>query len=589
MPMDAKPQMGNPTVLVLSSSGSEWDGGRPVALEDLRDALEAAPGGSVALVAQVGDIDDRLVDLVQSVPELAVGILPFRQGDESRIASLLTPDQPPTPDTARVCVYSVYPKDLKFNPPEAVDGIDLIVADESNVRRHLLEGLDAFAGSTHGRQTYCSLSPDALLHPSIQPPPDHVLVPSGLNCRHWFLQSCHSPFVWRDFGRYLTLPQALLLTGNARTFIASVRMQTFIPSVLQLYVRTCAEGRTLGEIVLMLNEHSRRLGVDDQPFVLFGNPSDRVVRPTKETPSLRPPADQVVGPRYELLRVAKLLSGLQELTQLHLARRKDAQSKRFVRTVRSDLGRFSNLGIALQSIPRASEATDLRDVVKRYVPWLDLQARSRELLELWRAGRGYHYTYADDLEAAYVPTGCRLTRAVCLACGSVLRERRLRGFSLETAASARRRRQLVCPRCLVVRDSPYPCESTAELERVAEGLRATVRHTNGTATRQWVMAASWVNDPNNVSVDTARQTFRELIKPIDVTNVDSAPRTLDPGDTVTWTACVEKIPKHMFYLLLEVHAFVDFAWHWYSFTWRDRSIEAWLDSDIYRRSLGKTR
>src|ERR1043165_1137878 len=218
---------------------------------DIASALKSISGWA-GIIADVGQIDDELVkeiNITQRVHGLAVGVLPFSPDYPDRLSAICHPVKGRRNTDLKLATYSA--------DTEHADEVSALFKGDSRVchvkpSKHILPGFasgefDAFAGVTNGRQTFCMFGDSFCLHPGIDDATESMLTPQKLNIRHWFLQSCHSPFVWPDFGNYLSFPLAVLLRGNASSFIASTRVQAFIPHVLASYCQLVLRGMALGD------------------------------------------------------------------------------------------------------------------------------------------------------------------------------------------------------------------------------------------------------------------------------------------------------------------------------------------------------
>jgi hypothetical protein len=119
--------------------------------------------------------------------------------------------------------------------------------------------ITCFAGQASGRQTFIQIGckPVACLFQDLSGTlrdDSGSVSPNNSIVEHILLQSCHSPFVWPDFGgNYLSVPLAFLFGTITRTFITSTRVQSLIPGLVPLYFHLASKGRTAGEIVVALN------------------------------------------------------------------------------------------------------------------------------------------------------------------------------------------------------------------------------------------------------------------------------------------------------------------------------------------------
>lgn len=216
-----------------------------------------------------------------------------------------------------------------------------------------------------------------------------------------------------------------------------------------------------------------------------------------------------------------------------------------------------------------------------------LAALSAELVEMWKQKQGYYYYFSDRLESLFLPDAPVQTNRPCPSCRSPLLSKPHRYIGLNPTRSYQSRQQLVCPRCLVVSDASPLCAAHIEstLKREEAECQVEITYRNSGANPELVFGYCHVNDPNNVSANLSVDLFSQLLGGITVTHSDWKPRTIGPGETWFCTVHVEHIPPDLFYLLFEVHLFIDGCWNWLSFTYRKACLDEWLQTPEYVRSL----
>ena len=417
----------------------------------------------------------------------------------------------------------------------------------------------------------------------------------SLQVRHWLLQSCHSPFVWPDFGDYLSVPLALLLRGSAKTVISSIRVQTFIPYLLSIYLDGVSTGKTFGEIVRTLNSLARSNNVDHYPFLLYGHPQSRTALPFESvsaSPTNLAPLPLNTGIALESIRRAA--SNLQVASfQPHFDfNQKSQTTKRFQhqadqlsRTVGSLLREMrveESLG-AVAPISRKTAACDLE-------VGLSVAAVQSTFCDVIDEHRGYYYHNSDFVENWYMPIECAPIDCKCNSCSSNLLLRKLRYIGGYPSADYNFRRQLICPRCLIVSDVADQLDINVTLEVTAEAdgkIRLTLKASNPSKIHQHLTVRWKMNDPNNVSRSIAPELYDSLLMNVSLTPNSSGLIIIDPLQTVRADCVLGVTHSDLFYLLVEVTVILAGTWNWLSYTYRSPKIVQWMDSPSYNKTLPK--
>lgn len=623
-------------------------------------AAIASDGEAVCVVAEVGSIDDSLVRTINTAQRISrrpVGIIPFASEHLARLAALMRPWPGSRPDAATHVVYSVDNDSVsslkKYDG--AAGSLKLIdSADTKGLYHQLLKGGTSFSAQLNGRQTFCFLDSSACLHPDLF---DHfaqidgVLTPLKCPIDHFLVQSCHSPFRWPDFGKqYLSVPMGFLLLGNASTFITSTRVQSLVPDLLPLYLSCANAGMTAGEIVRELNAHSRALRIDEDPFVLFGNPQSKIVNralvESLHSQPLDPPSldryrshlyalsrllqnlrfsrDQILGlPPTGLLLDADVRSLVGNVNQHLRAIEKDgsasdqekmfqskasASAKQLQNTLKNFDRKDKDFCEQLHTASRAFTAQTLRfrslaaidatpslsadlesfaTALLRTGRAASLGGLSEALLALWKQKQGYYYFFTDRLESLFLPQSPYYTSYRCPSCSSNLLCKPQQYVGLYPTETYDSRQQLVCPRCLMVRDTSALHASTIEgrFASANDEIQIEITHRNQSRNPEWIFASFHLNDPNNVSANLARQTFSRLLEGVAASSIGMEPRTVAPGEEWRGVISVKGVPDKIFYLLIECHLFIDGCWNWLSFTRRAAHLDEWLKSEQYRGTV----
>ena len=563
--------------------------------------------GWVAIIADVGQIDDELVkeiNFTQRVHALAVGIVPFSSDYPERLGAICHPIKGKQSIDVRLATYSA--------DKEHADEMDSLFQSDSRVchvkpSKKILSGFasgefDAFAGVTNGRQTFCMFGDSFCLHPGIDDPNESILTPQKLNIKHWFLQSCHSPFVWPDFGNYLTFPLAVLLRGNASSFIASTRVQAFIPHVLASYTQLVLGGMALGEVVLTLNRYCSALECDDEPFVLLGHPLSQIALPT--TPNSAPTLQDCVGKEgkaenlRELRALQHVCSNLRfALFRAHFGLKGSPEMNRLTDSAEKLQSKFAKTSRHLRSQASGILPTSSGDVlpVHHELGRISVPQVLQKLVDVWSQYKGYYYHFSQGIEENFEPVDSTFINARCPSCSSKLMRKRLRYLGPSPARDYAERVQRICPRCLVVMDVNAREDAAFQLNVIKTSdttSKIALSYSNRTECPQWVSFKLRVNDPNNVSVNTAFPVFQELKRSI---YLDGQPclesekseqtHWVEPHDTVGLDVAIEGKRADLFYILIEFDVFVDGAWNWLSATYRRPTIASWMASELYRKTL----
>lgn len=577
---------------------------RFVSLESLSLELCSAPEPAI-VVGKVSQIDNKLADVVYAagVRGVSVGLLPYDGQYPESLSRLLQPSVPIQDGAATIGLYSSRGLSFDFREPEHPVSAKLVklkrksedegrsTSPEDASHQITRTEFTALAIVTEGRQTYCLLGMGCL-HPTISELELGRIAPRNVSARHWLLQSCHSPFVWPELGSYLTVPLSIALTSNAETVICSTHVQTYIPGLLNLYLERLSQGWTLGDIVRALNDHAASAGVDYRPFLLLGNPESRAIAATPSLSSAAKSATHVspaqVTRRVRLLR--RLIANVNFVSDednFGFDSKNDALSQ-----FRRDMGWLSK--IDLRSLSHfailVEDIGTLLDGMRPPNEAVSLESATKRLSLAWEHQGGF-YAVGERLDENYSPDGALQTSDRCLVCNECLIERRLSYFGQSPSTEYTERSQRICPRCLVVEHvSPVHRASTAvTAERTAHEMRIGLSYTNTSTEPQWVFAFAFLSDPNNVSKSTASDPYKNLLKMTANQRAQSDPRSLAPGETFQFEFSTGPIPDEFWYLLLEVNLMVDFCWNWYSFTFRERRIEAWLRSSKYPTTLPRAK
>jgi hypothetical protein len=556
---------------------------------------------ATVIVADVGQIDNRLAAVVHDAGRrgISVGLIPFDGSRPAALMRLIDGDAGVRSTKARIGLYSSRGLDHDFAQSAAApDGAAVVRLQRKTQRdggtdyaspddacfRVQTESFTALGVVTEGRQTYCLLGMGCI-HPTISDPPVGRLSPKDIAADHWLLQSCHSPYAWSDLGAYLTVPLAVALAGQARTVICSTHVQTYIPDLLAVYVDLLNAGRSAGEIVLALNAHASRMGVDRDPFILLGRPDARAIVPSGQPVPKAATRRSVAG--RNLGRLHRLI------TNLEFIRRDnpfglDLQRNRAFALFQRDSSWMARLDLRVVH-ERGGPSLGLPALVDSHRPpneRVSLRETTQRLGPAWHAEGGF-YTVGENLDRSYVAKTAEPSRATCRVCGEPLLDRHMRYVGQSGSAAYARRRQRVCPRCLVVEHvQPVHADATRiDVQRRKQGLDLDLVYFNRTREPQWVYSYAFVSDPNNISRHTGRAVYDALLSQVPTSPRAFGPMSVAPGGEFRTCFNVGPVPDRFWYLLVEVNLFVDFCWNWFSFTYRSAGIDEWLESDDYRKSL----
>ena len=464
--------------------------------------------GSTAIVVSASGIDDRFVDAISACINdgLRIGILPFHDACPAKLLDILDPTKASSTHEP-IGFYCIAGIDRDSMPQYAeavhLKGPDVVL----DVQAHRWA---AMAASSAGRQTYISFGPNGCLHPGLKSSPARVITPEKVECAHWFLQSCHSPFTWSDFGDYLSVPQAFILKGTARTFICSVREQTFIPGLLKMYIEDLARGLSVGEIVHRLNNYCKLLGFDENPFLLFGHPDSVLFERRSDRSGCDDFTNAVSMKRNNFLVLQNLVSNIKFISSgEHFELEEWAKHKKTIapNVIRFNLNTLKLVRIFQRKIHQHFLKSDVADTKERldciiseilqYDDNLTLEALSRDIRKIFLSTTGYYYHLGSALEKCYIPVEARLTNEFCSVCQSRLHYRSWRYAGLERAADYDERLQFICPRCLVTRDcGPQVLAGViTNFSKSDDSCRFTLTYRNITDCSQWVYSFSTVTDP----------------------------------------------------------------------------------------------
>ncbi|MCC8992646.1 MAG: hypothetical protein LM550_02930 [Candidatus Contendobacter sp.] len=558
--------------------------------DKLGDLRQHSPTSSSLLVALPATyLDDTVAGALQEFADKypdGIGLLPTFSGEVN--ASLLQPDLGKAADSLTWAAISAHERNAPLGAGLRPISNPLVIADR------LREGplLDIFAGVLNGRQTFVHLDSDLLLHPGV--PIDicqSACIVSSLKAKahHWLIQSCHSPFIWSDFGEYLTVPLALAKNLHAKSILVSTRVQTYIPRALEIYAQMAVNGNTMGAIVRALNAAAKRHGCDVRPFILLGNPDTIIAKQDKAAIGYTPlpyvareTADAIARIAHQLCNLVILVDG-----QYLNFKAADGTPKQFRALVHQIKGEFNHRRESLRSyIPQSNSLVDR---------WNSLatnnHTRIQNLANLlgvaWTKGIGYYYHPSDAIESHYIPIDASLTEIRCASCGSLLYQRTLVPASVGKTWRADRV-QFSCPRCLVVLDASADLATSIKVttKRDADAMYIAVQYQNNSSHPQLILPIAHWNDPNNLSVRASRN--RALADKLLGGAVATAPAPelfeLPPKDTVEWSATIS-LKAPLFYCLFELNLFVDFEWNWLSATLRQPRISDWLKSIEYHRAI----
>ena len=611
---------------------------------------------SVCIVADVHLIDDafaRAINAAQRITHKAVGIIPYSPRHPDAIARLVQPSPGCDPTKASYVAYSVDNDAMSSLNPHQISGTVKRYSKDNtqDVFEELQRGATCFAGQLNGRQTFCFLDSNACIHPDTFGQIEGtkgILTPENCTVEHFLIQSCHSPFRWADFGEtYLTVPLAFILRGHALSFIASTRVQSLVPDLISLYLSCANAGMIAGEMLLELNAHCRALRIDEDPFILFGNPDLQIVHQSAAVQNHTQAIDHVSLDRYRsnLYALGSILQNmrfsrdqiLDLFAPLHVL---DPTVRSLIGNARQHLRAIQRKGQSATTeeswfLSRAAEpARQLENMLNNFLPQdrrfsenlnrvsrafkaqtlrfrslaaisatpaisADLEAfttallrmgeknilhrLSGELVALWKQKQGYYYFFSDRLECLFLPQSPYQTSSACPSCGSALLSKPQEYIGLTPTAAYEGRQQLVCARCLTVRDASalHSPHIEANFSTVDDRIEIEMFYRNHSSNPEWLFGYFHLNDPNNISANLAQTTFGKLLAEIVLESTGWEPRTLAPGEMWKGTISIRNVPPDLFYLLIECHLFIDGCWNWLFFTKREPQLDRWLKSPEY--------
>lgn len=459
---------------------------------------------------------------------------------------------------------------------------------------------------TDGRQTYCGLGENLCLHPEIEDLDRGVAGPASIGAHHWFIQSCHSPFMWSDFGTYRTVPIGIMMENPcAKTVICSKRVQIRVPGIVDLYIALCLEGHPLGEVVIRLNEHVEYRRFDTAPFFLLGDPSCRATPANFNGNALE---IEHLAARFSHERKLQLFLHRALSNLSNLANTKNRLFGDGNRAGNKEQGRAWK---ASQDFPaqQAREEIRLCGVVQPSLEALwnsyyekggrSLRLLSADVARLFLQTDGYYYRIGPVVSSRHYVTleiepleGGRYRRKELNVSSGVhpLDEYRIR---------------IHTDRDLATMDVAAHLESGFRCRRT--GTNIEFSYTNMSDDLRWVFGCVFCSDPNNVSKHKSGDVFWELMSKVKIGVADATPakakacrdrnqhdnsawifdgEELSKGKTYTMSVHLDLGEDGIFYALVEAFIFVDFCWNWLSFTYRSTGIEEWMSTNDYRRSIG---
>jgi hypothetical protein len=569
---------------------------------------------SVALVTDATQIDDELAKQItdfQRETGTPVGIIPYSVEHSQEFQRHFSPTLGADRDQAAFVLYSLdsgFAKDLNEVVTKAGEIPTLGAFDINSKGIDVANALKrypitCFAGQASGRQTFIQIGckPVACLYPDLSGTLRNAsgsVSPNNSIVEHILLQSCHSPFVWPDFGgNYLSVPLAFLFGTITRTFITSTRVQSLIPGLVPLYFQLASKGCTAGEIVLALNTLARDLLIEDDPFILLGNPDCRFIAAVPSKPGS---THHIQGSRTRRFftharALARIIENLEFTTNTFLPDNQSPEdaATRFKRAVDNLRTTFEAKMHCLRGpfrFPLAYDANDVPSFAAGLLGHNDtgpLDSLPCLVRKFWEVKLGFYYHFSDLLEEDYFPDGCSATEARCYVCHSQLREKRLLHGGIRAPLDYSERIQEVCSRCLVTADfNPSIKESfRRSVTKIEQGFIATLKYTNRTNQPQWIFAFGVLNDPNNISARLKKSLQETVSGPVKLKQAATRAQLLKPSHIALFTFEVTGIPSQLFYLLLELNLFVNGCWNWFGVTWRSRGIRQWVNSDLYRETL----
>lgn len=534
---------------------------------------------------------------------IQIGFIPFHPSFKGAVNRLLQP----LPETSNdyVGAYdSEYP-DTSYGRSErkllsTTQRVQLIgnnTPDSAVLEKSWL----ALCVSTSGRQTFIQFGDRGCLHPGMENPPQGVLTPTDIRCDHWMLQSCHSPFVWTQYGSYLSFPLALILRGNARSVICSTKLQTFTPGILLLYVSLLRFGYSTGDICEALNRYSELMNIDDTPFMLLGRPDLLPVIGASRFESHY--ANKGLSEKIPscTMRMVQLRNNINNIKFLL-----DRHTFYFNDRIDSDSGKLEEVReIFLQASRTYSENLPLfrwqvtagkmeqslvemyDDIRNRIIDdiWAQLRRLPNLLRKVWVPKTGYFYYFGPTLERSYRFTYSKTD----IENGESKTRKKLQYIGEGAAQDYEWRHQTVSARGLVTKDCSdrYVDFIALNVNKCGNEWQISLSFKNLSGEPKYLFAFVKLTDPNNVSVNTGERVYRELLNEVtlEYPNGNWEAVTVSDGGEVSYSAKFSIMAPRLFYLLIEAHVFVDFCWNWVSETLAFPCIDDWLNSEQYRRAI----
>ncbi|MDS4031154.1 MAG: hypothetical protein RKO66_13945 [Candidatus Contendobacter sp.] len=576
------------------------------------------------IVVDHNQIDAHLFHLMSRHQKtLKIGLIPYDSTRTTCFASLLEPYPGQDPDKLLMGFYSVTAdqyrefgvdnqekqKNLKKTHALLYYGVnpspDIMKLQE--ILR--MENLTNFAAVMNGRQTYLTSNSGLTLHSTFSNPSEKRIIVSSTRCKHWLLQSCHSPFNWENSGNFTPIPLAIILNGMSRSAIASVRLQTFTPGLLNLYRELSLLGYTLGEISQRLNLYVSKIYCDDQAFILFGHPNTRIAKTNlndsnKQTNELTQrnqlgisliSEQEIKRSHMAILRVENLLLNLSFLSDSYLWRHSNQGRERrgYIANIthdslRSFYKKISKIARNPSIVIRPENALSIvKSVADSINNNFDLEKISIEFKKFWQAQVGYYYSLDQISDSNYLPEKAELLNDEHPVWGEGLVRKSLVYFGVHPTQDFKNRIQLVSPKHLMAMDvsSIYEKNIKIELEQQNRSLHIKATYTNLSGMDQWVDGFIQINDPNNISANSGKQISKLYLEKLKLTYKDYKPSSLSSGECATCQIDMEDIPEDIFYLLIEFNFFVDYCWNWCSFVWRSLGIDTWVNSSEYNSTL----
>lgn len=521
----------------------------------------------------------------------------------------------------RPTFLSTHPRVVKLTQEDAVQSI--LDADRT---------IDFLGVVTQGRLTHCSFG-DGYLHPD--PPSSlkntsRVVGPDRVRARHWFIQSCHSPYLWSHLPS-MSVPMSLMTrSACALSVISSSRAQTGIPMILELYFELVLGGAALGDIALALNQYSNECNFDTDPFFLLGDPDNRPCRgrpDVKHSVSTR--VALVNGARQEAGFVRRVLDNIRFLVFSHnfkfaqakvfLDRYFDstcvAQKDRMHKLLTTARNKVNNArsrlckdletweasyhkGVTAGCNATSTKGFQLQQVWKAWTGERgSLQQATMNVNRLFQSHGGYYYWLGPQLEKNYAITSVeRLDDKNGDDGFRQQRYRQLRSYMGGSPAGCNGARVCVIDdRDLFVRDvvSRLDASFAVESERHAKGIRVKFTFVNRQAISSWVSGFVLCTDPNNLSRNASERQYFDVLKHVRMAQSSArGGKVIEPGSSFCMSVDVDvDVGLHsvpLFYLLIEGCIFVDFAWNWLAVTYRSNCTETamkWLGTSTYSESF----